>query len=105
MFERFALRRRTRVEMAADARLFLAECVVLGRAALAKVAMVAPGTEDALGSVRAVLAGEGISAAASALEGKCVVRIMGHRALPVRQEMVLVLKVMRSRPLPRVWRL
>ncbi|TMV42689.1 urease accessory protein UreD, partial [Thioclava sp. BHET1] len=37
LFERSALRRRTRVEMAADARLVLAECVVLGRAAMGEV--------------------------------------------------------------------
>jgi len=73
-----------------------------GMRALATVVLMAPGAEDALAPVRAVLPGQG--AAASAWDGRCVVRIMAADALPMKRAVAAVLAVMRrGAPLPRVW--
>jgi urease accessory protein len=151
LFDRSTLRRRTRADLEGDARLVLAEMVVLGRAAMgetleqlslddlrevtrdglpvlveplrltdatlragsaalggmraiATVALVARGAEDALGAVRAALA-EGVEAAASAWNGKLVVRLAGPDLRPVKRAVALVLNVIRGRPLPRVWQM
>jgi urease accessory protein len=151
LFDRSTLSRRTRVDLAGNARLVLAEMVVLGRAAmgetitalhlddmrqvkrdgqpvlveplrlteatlaagpaalggsraLATVALVAPGAEAALAPVRRALT-EGVEAAATAWNGKLIVRIAGHDLRPVRRAVAAVLNVVRGRPLPRVWQL
>jgi urease accessory protein len=151
LFERSTLQRRTRAVLTDDARLVLAEMVVLGRAAMgetlerlclddlrevtrgglpvlveplrlndatlragpaalggrraiATVALVARGAEDALGAVRAALA-DGVEAAASAWNGKLVVRIAGPDLRPVKRAVAMVLNVIRGRPLPRVWQM
>ncbi len=151
LFDRSTLQRRTRVDLAGDTRLVLAETVVLGRAAMgetvallrlddlrevkregcpvlveplriteatlaagpaalggrraiATVALVAQGAEDALPAVRAALT-EGVEAAATAWNGKLIVRVAAHDLRPVKRAVAAVLNVLRRRPLPRVWQL
>jgi urease accessory protein len=73
-----------------------------GARALATVALVAPGAEDALGAVRACLP-EGMEAAASGWDGKLIVRLIGPDLFPVKRAVARVLNVMRGVALPRVW--
>ena len=73
------------------------------------VDLVAPGAEDALAPVRAALdsvrGAAGVEAAASAWDGKCVVRMRAGDALPLKRSVAAVLEVMRGRALPRVWQI
>lgn len=158
LFQASALHRCTRVRMAGDAQLVLAEMLVLGRAAMGEtlhrtdfrdrrevwrdgrpalvdalrlddaclsrpeaprpalfgagramgiVALVAPGAEAALAAVRAALADHpGVEAAASAWDGKCVVRLLAGDGLPLKRAVAGVLAVMRGGvALPRVWQI
>ena len=73
-----------------------------GARALATVALVAPGAEDALAAVRACMP-DGIEAAASGWDGKLIVRLIGPDLLPVKRGVARVLNVMRGVALPRVW--
>jgi urease accessory protein len=73
-----------------------------GARALATVALVAPGAEDALGAVRACLP-DGMEAAASGWDGKLIVRLIGPDLFPVKRAVARVLNVMRGVALPRVW--
>jgi urease accessory protein len=73
-----------------------------GARALATVALVAPGAEDALAAVRACMP-DGIEAAASGWDGKLIVRLIGPDPLPVKRAVARVLNVMRGVALPRVW--
>lgn len=75
-----------------------------GARAIATVALVAPGGEDAIGPVRAALP-SGVEAAASGWDGKCVVRIRADDALPLKRAVAAVLGAMRGRALPRVWQI
>ena len=78
---------------------------VLGDArAIATVALIAPGSEDALAPVRAALP-DGVEAAASAWDGKCVVRMLAGDGLPLKRAVAAVLDVLRGRALPRVWQM
>jgi urease accessory protein len=151
LFNRSALARRTQADLGPGARFLMAECVVLGRAAmgetvadllfsdwrevrqggtpvlveplritaatlaagpaalggaraLATVALIAPGAEDALAPVRGCLP-EGVEAAASAWGGKLVVRLLGADLWPVRRAVAQILNVLRGSPLPRVWQM
>lgn len=77
-----------------------------GARALATVVLVADGAEDALGPVRAALGAPGVRAAASAWDGRCLVRMTAQDGLPLRRAVARVLSVMRrGAPLPRVWQL
>jgi urease accessory protein len=69
---------------------------------LAFVALVAPGAPDALGPVRAAL-GDAPGVAATAWDGRLIVRMMGEDAHAVRQRVARVLTTLRGRALPRVW--
>jgi urease accessory protein len=71
-----------------------------GARAMATVALVAPGAEEALGPVRQVL---GPGAAASGWNGKCVVRVLAPGARELRRAVAAVLAVLRPGGLPRVW--
>ncbi|MDE3027646.1 MAG: urease accessory protein UreD, partial [Paracoccaceae bacterium] len=151
LFDRSRLSRRLTVDLAADSCLLLAECVVLGRAAMgetlhdidlidwrevrragkpvfleplrltpqtltagsgalgayrafATIALIAPGAEDMLESLRRALPA-GMMAAASAWDGKCVVRLMAADAMPLKAAMAQLLSVIRGKPLPRVWQI
>ena len=77
-----------------------------GARALATVALVAPGAEDALGPLRAVLGGEGVVAAASAWDGRCVARFAAGDALPLKRAVARALTALRGgEDLPRVWQI
>ena len=76
--------------------------VLGGARAMATVALVAPGAEDALDRVRAVLDADGVEAAASGWDGKCVVRALAHDGFPLRRLVAQVLMTLRPGPLPRV---
>jgi urease accessory protein len=73
-----------------------------GARVLATVALVAPDAPDALGRVRAAL-GDTPGAAASAWDGRLVVRLMGRDAQAVRVRLARILTTLRGRALPRVW--
>jgi urease accessory protein len=76
-----------------------------GARAVATVALIAPGAEDAAAAARSALAVEGVEAAASGWNGKCVVRMLGADPWPVRRQMARAIEALGRRPLPRVWRL
>ncbi|MEL6645256.1 MAG: urease accessory protein UreD [Pseudomonadota bacterium] len=71
--------------------------------AFSTVALFADDAEDALGPVRAVLDDAEVAAAASAWDGKLVVRAMASDGFPLRRLIARVLTVLRAAPLPRVW--
>ncbi len=73
-----------------------------GARAFASLAMIGPGVEDALGPVRDVL---GRDAAASAFDGKLMVRMMAADGWPLRVQIARVLRVLTGRALPRVWQM
>jgi urease accessory protein len=73
-----------------------------GMRAFASLAMLGQGVEDALGPVRAVL---GDGAAATAFDGKLIVRMMAADGWPLRQQVAKVLAVVTGRALPRVWQM
>ncbi len=73
--------------------------------AFAVLALVAPSATDALGPLRAVLDEPGCDAAASAWNGKCVLRLMAHDGWPLRRQLARAMQVLRAAPLPRVWQL
>jgi urease accessory protein len=73
-----------------------------GARAVATIALVGPGAEDALARVRAVLPE---SAAASAWNGRLVVRLTGADLAPVKQAVATVLMELRGADLPRVWQI
>ncbi|MDJ0827129.1 MAG: urease accessory protein UreD [Rhodobacter sp.] len=78
--------------------------VLGGARALATVALVAPGAEDAVGGVRAV-APEGVEAAASGWDGKCLVRAVAADGFALRRYVARLLQALRPGPLPRVWQM
>jgi len=76
-----------------------------GARALASVVMVAQDAQDALGPLRALLPMPDVQAAASAFDGRLVVRLLGHDGWPVRRALATILTHLRRRPLPRVWQI
>ena len=81
-----------------------AAAVLGGARALATVALVAPGAEDAEARVRAAL-GDATEAAVSAWDGKCVVRALAGDGFPLRRLVARVIAAFRPGPLPRVWQI
>ena len=72
--------------------------------ALATVALVAPGAEDAVAGLRAVLSGfDDVRAAVSGWDGKCIARLMAADGFPMRRALAAALGTLRGAPLPRVW--
>jgi urease accessory protein len=86
----------------ADATLRSGPAGLGGARAVATIALVAPGAEDELQRVRAVLP-EG--AAASAWDGRLVVRLTGPDLVPVKQAVARVVTELRGADLPRVWQM
>lgn len=79
---------------------------VLGNAtAFATIALIAPGAEDALGAVRAVLTDPDVEAGATGWDGKCIIRAMARDGWPLRRLVARALSVLRPGPLPRVWQI
>ena len=80
------------------------DAAVLGDArAIATLAFLAHGAEDALGPVRAILEEPCLAAHASGWDGKLVVRAMARDAAPLRRLVARVLWHLRGAALPRVW--
>lgn len=78
----------------------------LGQArAFASLALVAPGSAEALPAVRAVLNEPAVEAAASAFDGKLTLRLLAPDGWPLRRQIARVLAVLRPGPLPRVWQI
>jgi urease accessory protein len=78
---------------------------LLGSArAIAVVALLADGAEDAVTAVREVLgASRGVDWSASGWDGRCVVRLAAPAFWPLRQVLRRVLEQLGAVPLPRVW--
>ncbi len=76
-----------------------------GARALATLAMVAPGAEDALGAARAVLGVAGVETAASGHDGKLTVRMLAPDLWPLKRQIAALLAALRAGPLPRVWQI
>ena len=76
-----------------------------GARAFATVALIGKGAEDALGPLHAALGGcDGIRAAASGWDGKCILRLTGYRGMDVKRAVAVAATVLRQgAPLPRVW--
>jgi urease accessory protein len=79
--------------------------LLAGARAVASLVMVAPGAADALGPVRAALDEPGVTAAASAPDGRLVVRLMAPDAWPLRRQLARLIRLLRHAPLPRVWQI
>jgi urease accessory protein len=77
--------------------------VLGGMRAFATLAMIGPGVQDALAPARAALGEDGVQAAASAFDGKLVVRMLAADGWPLRRQVVRVLGALRGQALPRVW--
>lgn len=87
-----------------DAALGAGAAVLGGARAFASLVMVGAGVADLIGPVRAVAGGEGVSVAASAYDGRLVVRMMARDGWPLRRQIVRALAVLRrGAEVPRVW--
>lgn len=71
--------------------------------AISGIVFLTQGAEDALGPVRDALTEPGVIAAASAFDGRLVVRLMAADNWPLRRQLIRLLTVLRPSPLPRVW--
>jgi urease accessory protein len=88
-----------------DARLHSHAAGLAGQRAFASVIMVAAGAQDALPHARAALADPDVRAAASALPGRLLIRLMAADGWPLRRQMARLLTALRGKPLPRVWQI
>lgn len=72
--------------------------------AFATIALFSQGAEDAIGPIRTAAEG-GIETevAASAWNGRVIVRLRAHDLLPLHKTLTKILNVMRTDSLPRVW--
>lgn len=76
-----------------------------GARAFATLVLCAQGAEDALGAARDALT-EGVEAAASAYDGKLVVRLLAADGWPLRRQILSLLRVLRRGAAPpRVWQM
>ena len=87
-----------------DATLGSGQAVLGGARCFASLVKVAPGAADALSPVRQSLGLPGVEAAASAFDGRLVLRMMSADGWPLRQQIARALSVLRrGAVLPRVW--
>jgi len=77
--------------------------VLDGARAVATLALVARGAEDAVGRVREVLTVEGVAGGASGFDGKLLIRLMAGDGWPLRRQVARLVQVLRPGPVPRVW--
>ncbi|SFI36971.1 urease accessory protein UreD [Jannaschia pohangensis] len=72
--------------------------------AFATLVLVSPGAADALAPLRDVLPkDEAVEAAASAWDGRLVVRMLAAEAAPLRRALIRAIVTLRGTPVPRVW--
>ncbi len=89
-----------------DGALLTGAAGLAGARAFASVAMVGQGVADLLGPLRRVLDEPGVTAAASAPDGRLMLRLMAVDGWPLRRQIARCLAVMRrGAALPRVWQL
>jgi urease accessory protein len=80
--------------------------ILAGARAFATLALIAPGAEDALEPARRVLDEPGVEGAASAFDGKLVLRLLAADGWPLRRQILKLMDVLRrGAPPPRVWQL
>lgn len=77
--------------------------LLAGARAFAVLILSAPGAEDALPRLRAALTEPGVTAAASALPGRVILRAHAPDAWPLRRQMARLIDTLRPGALPRVW--
>lgn len=73
--------------------------------AFATLAIIGDGAQEAIGPVRAALTIEGVTAAASAFDGKCIIRMMAADGWPLRRQILALITALRRAPVPRVWQI
>ena len=71
--------------------------------AFATLAIIGAGAQEAVGPARAALAVEGVTAAASAFDGKCIIRMMAADGWPLRRQILALITTLRQGPIPRTW--
>ena len=76
-----------------------------GSRAIATLAIVGQGAEGLLERARGALGQDGVEAAASAFDGKLVVRMRAGDGWPLRLQVARLLRALRDAPLPRVWQI
>ncbi|WP_439561192.1 urease accessory protein UreD [Roseinatronobacter sp.] len=77
-----------------------------GMRAFSTLVLVADGAQDKLALARTALHPDpDVNAAASAMPGRLVVRLMARDNWPLRQQMVRLLQALRPSALPRVWQM
>lgn len=76
-----------------------------GARAMAVVALVAQGAEDALARLRRALDEPGVTGGATGWDGRLLVRLLAQDGWPLRRQLARVLHILSGRPLPRVWQM
>ena len=76
-----------------------------GARAVAVVALIAQGAEDAAAGVRAIAAEAGCAVGVSGFDGRCIVRLMAADGWPLRRQIARILGHLRPTPLPRCWQI
>ncbi|HMO08922.1 MAG TPA: urease accessory protein UreD [Paracoccaceae bacterium] len=82
-----------------------APAILGGARAFATLALIRPDAGDLLAPLQAVLDQPEVEAAASAMDGRLVLRMIAWDGLPLRRQIARALGVLRPGPLPRVWAL
>ncbi|NHF74247.1 urease accessory protein UreD [Paracoccus xiamenensis] len=80
-----------------------APALLQGARAIAVLILSAPGAEVQLPALRAALTEPDVTAAASALPGRVVLRAHAPDAWPLRRQMMRLIETLRPGALPRVW--
>lgn len=80
-----------------------APALLAGARAFAVLILCAPHAEDRLPSLRAALTEPDVTAAASALPGRVILRAHAPDAWPLRRQMARLIETLRPGALPRVW--
>lgn len=73
--------------------------------ALAVIALIDQGAEDAAPVVRDLAVEPGVRMSVSGWNGRCLVRLLARDNWPLRQQVLRVLTMLGAVPLPRVWQL
>ncbi|WP_336246007.1 urease accessory protein UreD [Mesobacterium pallidum] len=76
-----------------------------GARAFSTLVLAAPAAQHRLCALRAVLDEPGTDAAASAMDGRLVLRILARDGWPLRRQLARALAHLRRDPLPRVWQI
>ena len=74
-----------------------------GARAMAVIAHIAQGAEDAASRLRALPIFDGADMAVSGWNGRCLIRITATDGWPLRAQIIRVITALRAAPMPRVW--